>query len=110
MFVSIEVMYVNAVFISDAMLAPANKAARQALMDLRVRGTGQVFQDRTVRPLIAVAAMDQVRQRIAHFLHRFDAVGQAVRVSLCDALHAGTCAPTIAPQAHEFGDFQHRKA
>ena len=102
-------MYVNAVFISDAMPVSANKTARQGLMALRVRGTGQVFQNRTVRPLISVAAMDQVRQRITHFLHRFDAFVQAVRVGLCDALDAGTCAPTIAPQTHEFGDFQHRK-
>ena len=102
-------MYVNAVFISDAMPAPADKTARYSLMDLRGGGTGQVFQNRTVWPLIAVAAMNEMRQRIAHFLHRFDAFVQAVRVGLCDALDAGTCAPTIAPQTHEFGDFQHRK-
>ena len=58
MCVSIEVTYVNAVFISDVMPAPADKTARQALMDLRVGGTGQVFQNRTVWPLIAVAAMN----------------------------------------------------
>lgn len=103
-------MYVNAVFISDVMPVSANKSARQGLMALRVRGTGQVFQDRTVWPLITVAAMNEMRQRIAHFLHRFDAFVQAIGVRLGDALDAGTCAPTIAPQADQFGDFQHRKA
>src|SRR6185312_3740064 len=70
----------------------------------------QVIQDRAVRPLVAVAVLQQVLQRALHGLHRLDARAQVQHMLLRDALDARAGAAPVAPQAYQFGDLRHRKA
>ena len=70
---------------------------------------GQVFQNGAVRSRVAMAAIDQLRQRAFHRLHVGDPLGQLVQMLLGDALDAGTGAAAVVPEADQLGDLVHRK-
>src|SRR5687768_477609 len=70
----------------------------------------EVFQDRTVRSLVPVAAMNQVIQGLLHRLHRRNAPGQIFGMLLRDLAHLGAGAPAVLPQANQLADLLHREA
>ena len=58
----------------------------------------QVFQDRAIRALVAVAVVRQVLQRRDHGLHLRDLALQVVHVAGRNLFHCGTASRFVLPQ------------
>jgi hypothetical protein len=71
---------------------------------MRSGGSRRVVEDRAFRPLVAVAAMRKVGERIAHCLQRADLVVELLHLPRGELPHVGTGATAVLPQAEQRRD------
>ena len=71
---------------------------------------GEILEDRALRPLIAVAAMDQCLERPLHPLELVDLLFEIADVTLRDSAYITAAAAPVLPQPQQLRDLLHREA
>src|SRR5690554_5287322 len=77
---------------------------------LHRRLAGKVVEDRTIRPVVAMAGLRQMLEGACHRLQLRDARLQLCDMALGDCLHFGAGAALVVPEADELLDTRDRKA